>query len=692
MGNACCKPKKTKHKRNSVPTPIPRAEQDVITIPKTKIEILSSDKSLTSSSNISNKNKIRILKVPTRQLYSQTIGIQTDDELMMGFILDRKKKFEKMKQFFNMFEVYEKFQNTHDKSFTEKIGFSNLTEYISKGNHSKEEHTENPPKLQSIPDSSRHSHSQLQDKVQSQNLSNNDSPKKKDQLVMKQKSSIFSMSKGQGPLTLLKRSVSVVQSMDTKGNPFRNQRVSLLQKQISNISVHNSINSNKIDPQKKEKQEKLSKYFENLQSQSQNKKSNYAFVRSMMRKKSKTPKLVGISHDFFKKHNFTDALMKNLESESSINSLAEYKRRSSTSARKMSNFRNKPISVTGTNQNNTQKISEENGSISHAQGKTPKGGKMKQSKFRSYNTNISINKGVSIKFQESNSTVRSLSSRKSNPKSRRKLAGHHSNRVSIELTKPKSSRNSLNQPNMRSESHKKENVTSTIEELIEVQTPKRKNEPGHDSEVRRISNCFGVQNSPKKVPNKTREYKVALKLSDNSSSEGKNTNMDSMNPQTTQTSKSVFFSPAKSLHLKKFGDLTSPWRTSIPKHAGFQFPVRPVKQSLTQYKSRRSMFHFVGKLNHKHLQNMIDTKKKLTQGSLRNGSLHQANNAEESIQPHLHSKTVKEFKEENKVFNIHNFGKSDCSINSSESSSESDSEQGSQSSIYDVNKGNNNQH
>lgn len=109
MGNACCKPKKTKHKRNSVPTPIPRAEQDVITIPKTKIEILSSDKSLTSSSNISNKNKIRILKVPTRQHYSQTIGIQTDDELMMGFILDRKKKFEKMKQFFNMFEVYEKF-------------------------------------------------------------------------------------------------------------------------------------------------------------------------------------------------------------------------------------------------------------------------------------------------------------------------------------------------------------------------------------------------------------------------------------------------------------------------------------------------------------------------------------------------------------------------------------------------------
>jgi hypothetical protein len=66
-------------------------------------------------------------------------GIQTDDELMMGFLLDRKKKFDKMKQFFSIFEMYEKYNNTRDISETDKNGFSTLMENFSKLNSSNKE-------------------------------------------------------------------------------------------------------------------------------------------------------------------------------------------------------------------------------------------------------------------------------------------------------------------------------------------------------------------------------------------------------------------------------------------------------------------------------------------------------------------------------------------------------------------------
>lgn len=57
----------------------------------------------------------------------------------MGFLLDRKKKFDEMKKFFSMFEMYEKYNSQRDKNDTndsKRHGFSTLLENFSKMNSS----------------------------------------------------------------------------------------------------------------------------------------------------------------------------------------------------------------------------------------------------------------------------------------------------------------------------------------------------------------------------------------------------------------------------------------------------------------------------------------------------------------------------------------------------------------------------
>lgn len=587
-----------------------------------------------------------------------TIGVQTEDELMMGFLLDRKEKFERMKQFFSTFEKFGNPSKTKENSYTLQ-NTSNKIENISKLNFAQDEGSQSPQLLEKNRTSFRKNiGSQFQDSNspvdRNKNFSPNEPQKVLKRSTLKINSHVLSTNDPSSQLKI-RRSISIDDPSNAKIiKEARNAKLSIIskQEQVSNLSIKNSTLSEENRINQEEQQINLNQYIQKLNANSQRKNSRHFSVskpmlRSKTRKRSKTPRILGRSHAFFKQYKFSEAISNNQSNNYTNLGLSaksiDGRRPTISSARKMSQFGNIPI-IGSERQEKESKNWDKRASLS------PDKPKVRQSKFSLYNVNEGSNSSSSI---NSRFTKKKIT---------------NSNRASIELGKMRNYKIPGIRARQLSRNSFRKNINETIEEQIEPQSGTRKE---NEKDLKRIFESFKAQGlSPEEQTQKAYKFPTSAK----------NSFPDEKIETPQNDTRKRISSEIQNLRLSQLrqspGKLNSP-KSTLPNNSekiqnrrstAFQKTETEIKQSLTKYKARRSVVTYGGQLNFKNLPNVAEGMSSIPNSQ----TLSPKKRTNSNGRWKWVNKTIKELKNEKQMFNILKLGQSFES-----SSNYSDSETGS---------------